>query len=155
MISVCNIFVMHPPRNIKQFWNLTFAVLGMTGGKYTRVFFVIYGINTQWMVLSPAQTFIHGFRWWTVGCGSVLDTFPVITLTNWTSWMAACRNVLKRLSMQCVVSVGTRQRVLGCQSSVPLTCTVAEVSYVAPTDRDRKTFWCKWQRAAFRFREIN
>ena len=42
-----------------RFWNLTVPALGTTGGKYIR-FFVIYGVNTQWMDLSPAQTFIYG-----------------------------------------------------------------------------------------------
>ena len=122
----------------------------------TSCFFVKYGVNMQWMDLSPAQSLFKGFKWWKVRCRSVLDaSSPVITLTNWTSWFVACRNVLTHLSMPYAVSVGTRQSFWGCQSAVSITCCVAEVSYVAPTDRDRKMFWRRWQRAAFHFREIN
>ena len=48
--------------------------------------------------------------------------------------------ILTRLSMPNAVSVGTRQRLWGCQSAVSITCCVAEVSYVASTDRDRNMF---------------
>ena len=141
--------------NLTQYTRLAWSRVFTTGGKYIGVF-VKYGVNTQWMDLSLTQTF--KFKWWTVSCGSVLDAFsPVITLTNWTSWFAVRRNVLTRLSMPNAVSVGTRQRLWGCQSAVSITCCVAEVSYVASTDRDRNMFWRRytWQRAAFHFREIN
>ena len=114
-------------------------------------------IHNGWIYRLHKHLF-KGFKWWTVSCGSVLDAFsPVITLTNWTSWFAVRRNVLTRLSMPNAVSVGTRQRLWGCQSAVSITCCVAEVSYVASTDRDRNMFWRRytWQRAAFHFREIN
>ena len=42
-----------------RFWNLTLAALGTTGGKYIS-FFVIYGVNMQWIDLSPTKTFIYG-----------------------------------------------------------------------------------------------
>ena len=154
MISVCNIFVAHPPRDFKRFWNLTLAALGTTSGIYIRFLSYMEQIRNGWIYRLHKRLSV-GFKWWTVSCGSVLDTSsPVITLTDWTSWFAACRNVWTSLSMQYAVSVGIRQRFWDCQSTVPITCCVAEVSYVAPTDRDRKTFCRKW-RAAFHFREIN
>ena len=141
--------------NLPQYTRLAWSRVFTTGEKYIVFLSNMEYIRNGWIYRLHKRLFKR-FKWWTVSCGSVLDAFsPVITLTNWTSWFTACRNVLTRLSMPYAVSVGTRQRFWGCQSAVSITCCVAEVSYVAPTDRARNMFWRRWQRAAFHFREIN
>ena len=56
MISVCNIFVAHPPRDF-EIWP---SLRSERRVENTSGFFVIYGVNMQWIDLSPTQTFSYG-----------------------------------------------------------------------------------------------
>ena len=56
MISVCKFFVAHPLRDF-GIWP---SLRSERRVENTSGFFVIYGVNTQWMDLSPTQTFIYG-----------------------------------------------------------------------------------------------
>ena len=56
MISVCNIFVAHPARDF-EIWP---SLPSERRVENTSGFFVIYGVNMQWIDLSPTQTFSYG-----------------------------------------------------------------------------------------------
>ena len=53
MISVCNIFVAHPPRDFKRFWNLTLAALGTKKQQEGQIWI---GLHQTVPLLAPLAT---------------------------------------------------------------------------------------------------